>query len=624
MTPMHDHPVDEIVEAAMQEGSIPGLALAVVQGGRLTLAKAYGLANMEHQVPATTHTVFRIASITKTFTATAVMMLVERGKVSLDDPISQYLSDSPDAWSAITVRHLLSHTSGIKSYEATFSASWQPGDRYDKIIGLVAGLPLGFQPGEGWGYCNTNYLLLGLLIEHVSGQSYRDFLREQILEPLGMTETRLNDAGEIVPNRAQGYAWDSETLNHPGRPPLRNREKPPGLWDHADGGVLSTVLDLARWDAALYTERLLSRATLEQMWTPARLNDGQTIEYGLGWIVKVVHGHRTVGHWGRNPGFIAEMTRFIDDQLTLILLCNRWKADLARLGIKIADFYLPGIAPRPSNLLSAAAPQQGGTSMWLPLTERARRTILAAQQEVYRMGENYLSTRHLLLGLLSDPGVELPSVAARILEERLGVPLEQIRSELNRQDMALPDDPDDARAVPSDLEAAITPAPFGPARSGGGEEDNWARGLLEVSQNGWGFLRRGDLPPIYVSQAQIRRFTLKEGDWVSGKVRPPREDEKYYGLLRVETVNDMEPDQNRERRAFDDRAPRELTPRSKRVLNFANEEARQLHQHTIGTEHLLLGLIREREGIAGRVLAGLSLELDHLRSLVLDLYQSPE
>lgn len=333
MAPLEVNAIDPLVAAAMEAGSIPGLALAVLQEGHLILAKGYGLANLEHSVPATEHTVFKLASITKIFTATAVMMLVEHGKVGLDDPIKRYLPYLPASWSAITLRHLLSHTSGLKGYEMFIPDDWQPDDPYERIVRSVSELPLVFQPGEAWGYCNSNYVVLGVLIEQVSGLPYRDFVRLGILDPLDMTETRWNIAKEIVPHRAQGYAWDSETL--------RNRDKQSCVWDYADGGLLSTVVDLAKWDAALSTDELLNRSTLEQMWTPARLRDGTSVEYGLGWMIKSAGGRRNIGHWGRNPGFIAGISRFVDDGLTVVVLCNRWKADIARLVGQIADLSIP-------------------------------------------------------------------------------------------------------------------------------------------------------------------------------------------------------------------------------------------------------------------------------------------
>jgi D-alanyl-D-alanine carboxypeptidase len=337
---METKQVDQTVQKWMEEFHVPAVALAVLHQGQLTTAKGYGYANLEHMVAATERTVFRIASITKTFTATAIMMLVEQGKAGLDDSISRYLSYLPPNWSPITLRHLLSHTAGIGNYEALLPDGWKPDDPYENIVRLVSELPLTCCPGEEWRYCNSNYIILGVLVEQLSGQPYREFVREQILVALGMNETRWSYAEEIVPNRAQGYAWDSETLSSPGHPPLRNRDKHTPVWDYADGGLLSTVVDLAKWDAALDAEELLQRSTLQQMWMSTRVADGTAVDYGLGWIVQTTGGHRSVGHWGRNPGFMAEISRFVDRGVTVISLCNRWKADIGSLVKNIASLYV--------------------------------------------------------------------------------------------------------------------------------------------------------------------------------------------------------------------------------------------------------------------------------------------
>jgi CubicO group peptidase (beta-lactamase class C family) len=324
----------------MSEGSIPGLALGVLRAGESVEIRAYGMANLEHMVPVTPSSVFKLASITKTFIATAVMLLVEQGAARLEDGVTEHLPGLPESWGRITLRHLLSHTSGIRKYEPLLPDPWQPESTYAEVVRRLAEFPLVFPTGEQWSYCNSNYIVLGVIIEQVSGRPFRDFVRAQVLLPLGMTDTRWHDPGEIVPNRAQGYAWEGETLHSPGQPPLRNREKPPVVWDFADGGLLSTVPDLAKWVAALATEKLLRGETLAQMWRPATIEDGTAVEYGLGWIVKVVQGRRRVGHWGRVPGFMAELSHFVDDRLTIIVLCNRWKAEIAGLIDRIAGLYL--------------------------------------------------------------------------------------------------------------------------------------------------------------------------------------------------------------------------------------------------------------------------------------------
>jgi CubicO group peptidase (beta-lactamase class C family) len=270
--------VDRLVRVRMQSGPVPGLSLAVVRQGKLLLAKGYGLANLELSVPATDTTSYSIASITKTFTAIATMLLVEEGKLGLDQPLSTYRADVPAAWKPVTIRQLLSHVSGIRSFAASSTPPCNVGkDVYDTpndLLAEVACLPLDFPPGDRWVYGDTNYLLLGLLIEAVSKGTYEDFLRERVFVPLGMNATRLVTYTELIPNRADGYAWRNGAFRN--APQLSRLE-------FSNGGLVSTVHDMARLDIAFTSETLLKRATLEQMWTNARLNGGDLVpSYGLG------------------------------------------------------------------------------------------------------------------------------------------------------------------------------------------------------------------------------------------------------------------------------------------------------------------------------------------------------
>ncbi len=208
--------VDEYVQKQLETRHIPGVSVAVVKDGRVVMAKGYGVANVELSVPANENTVYQLASVTKQFTATAIMMLVEAGKLSLDDKVTKVLDGLPAAWSEVTVRHLLNHTSGIKSYTSvpSFFATARKDYQKEEIIKLVADAPLEFAPGEKWNYNNTGFFLLGLIIEKVSGKDYGAFLHERIFQPLGMTSTRVNDLKEIIRNRAPGYAWQNGTLRN--------------------------------------------------------------------------------------------------------------------------------------------------------------------------------------------------------------------------------------------------------------------------------------------------------------------------------------------------------------------------------------------------------------------------
>lgn len=313
--------VDNFITEAMTRHQIPGLSLAVVQDGAVRLLSGYGLAHLEHQVPATAHTVYEIASLTKLFTATAVMRLVEAGRLALTDPLAAHLPDLPPAWSAITIRHILAHQSGLKSY--TQVKEYWRSTRLDvsrpAILDLVRHRPLDFQPGQRHAYDNTGYYLLGLLIEQISGQSYGQFLAEQIFEPLGMTATRVNDPYAIVPHRAAGYTGRD---GH-----LRNAEYYSPAGTFSAGVLLSSAADLATWAATLHTDALLSPASRELMWRPhpsAAANEREFhFSLGLGWFLVDWQGRTFAGHNGDIVGFAASLVHFPAERLTGILLCNR-------------------------------------------------------------------------------------------------------------------------------------------------------------------------------------------------------------------------------------------------------------------------------------------------------------
>jgi len=336
--------VDDYVRRQMRGRNVPGVSVAVVQEGKVAKIRGYGLANVELAVPATAETVYQLASVTKQFTATAVMMLVEEGKIDLDETITRYLEGLPAAWGEVTVRHLLNHTSGIKSYTGLpdFAKSFRKDYTKDELIRLVADLPLEFAPGERFSYNNTGYFLLGMLIEKVSGKEYGTFLKERIFDPLGMTRTRVNDLTAVIPNRATGYGWSPKGL--------RNGEYVSPTQPYAAGALVSTVTDLVKWDAALDGERLLKRATLLRMWRPTRLNDGKTHDYGFGWSLGLYRTRPRVHHGGGIPGFSTYVARYPEERLTVIVLANSETANAGSLADGIAAFYIPALvanAPKP-------------------------------------------------------------------------------------------------------------------------------------------------------------------------------------------------------------------------------------------------------------------------------------
>jgi CubicO group peptidase (beta-lactamase class C family) len=331
--------VDDFVREEMQSQHIPGVSLLVNKDGEIVLAKGYGLANVEHQVPVKPETVFQSGSVGKQFAATAVMMLVEDGKIGLDDNITKYLTNAPPSWSNIKVRHLLTHTSGLGDYPSDFDLRRDYTD--EELLKKVAATPLGFQPGEKWSYSNLGYLTLGILISKVTGKFYGDFLQERIFKPLEMTTAHIISEADIVTNRAAGYRLVDGKL--------KNQEwVSPTMDSTADGSLYLTLYDLAKWDAALYTEKLIKRSSLDQMWTPVTLNNGKTHPYGFAWWVVDVRGHRLIHHGGSWQGFHCAIQRYVDDKLTVIGFDNLAQSNLEKIIRGVAAIYNPELKPLPA------------------------------------------------------------------------------------------------------------------------------------------------------------------------------------------------------------------------------------------------------------------------------------
>lgn len=336
--------INDYIQNIMTKEHIPGLSVAVIQNGESVLLKGYGLANVEHAVPATKNTVYEIASIGKTFTATVTMMLVEEGVISLDNFIVDYLDNPPEAWHPVTVKHILSHQSGIPSY--TDAENYWDISRLDlskaKILALISDLPLKFAPGEFSAYDNTGYYLLGLMLEKLTGQPYGEVVCDRIFAPLGMNATIMNNPAIIVPHRAAGYRWHNDTL---GNKPYYS----PSV-TYSAGGQLSSVEDMVKWERALCSGALLKQSTLDMMWTPhpsAYGNEWEKLSYaaGLGWFVLNYGARRVASHNGSILGFATNITRFIDDKITVILFCNLDR--IARpdaIAKEIAGHYCPELA----------------------------------------------------------------------------------------------------------------------------------------------------------------------------------------------------------------------------------------------------------------------------------------
>ena len=336
-----DSRVDKYVQDSIRQQRIPGLALAVMRDGKIIKAQGYGLSNIELNVPVSPQTVFQSGSVGKQFTATGIMMLVEEGKVGLDDKITKYFPGAPESWNKFTVRNLLTHTSGLKDYTDN-NFDYRRDYTEEGMLKMLQALPFDFAPGDKYSYSNSGYMLLGILIRKVTGKFYGDFLQERIFNPLGMTTTRIISEEDIVPNRAAGYQLVKGVI--------KNQEwVSPTLNTTADGALYFSVLDLAKWDAALYTKKLIKRSSLDQMWTPVRLNNGKTYPYGFGWRIHEINGHKLIEHGGSWQGFTTAISRYVDDNLTVVALCNL-DSDHARpedIVHGVAGLYVPTLTPPP-------------------------------------------------------------------------------------------------------------------------------------------------------------------------------------------------------------------------------------------------------------------------------------
>ena len=288
--------VDDFIKAEMKKLRLPGLAVAVVKEGKIVKAEGYGLANVELNAAVTPDTVFPIASVSKQFVAAGIMLLVEDGKIDLDEKLSKYLKDTPETWKDITIRRLLTHTSGMARDD---SLGMQNAPTETEYFKALAGMKLDSPTGTKWAYSNAGFNLLGMVIRQVSGKDWDVFMRERIFAPLEMTVTRRVSNKDVIPNRAAGYVRAGEKLRNAA---VMDR-------DLAAGGIMSTVKDMAKWDAALYTDKPLSQASREKMWKSGTLGDGSPVKmrdgsYGFGWHLGTVRGHKVIDHGGIRPGYV--------------------------------------------------------------------------------------------------------------------------------------------------------------------------------------------------------------------------------------------------------------------------------------------------------------------------------
>jgi CubicO group peptidase (beta-lactamase class C family) len=300
---------DEYMNACVAVNHFNG-AVLISKSGKILFSKGYGFANAEHEVPNTTRTKFRLGSITKQFTAMAVLILQERGKLKVEDPVGKYIDDAPKTWKSVTIRHLLTHTGGVPSYtdDPSYVRKMMMPETVKSMIARFRDKPLDFPPGEKFHYSNSGYFLLGAIVEKVSGKSYEAFLKEAIFDPLGMKDTGYDHHATLLPGRASGYSRRKDSLV--------NAEYLDMSQPYAAGSLYSTVEDLDRWNRALCEGKLISKESYAKMYTPVK-ND-----YAYGWTVKTAKGRREIGHGGGINGFATDILRYPDQSVCVVVLCN--------------------------------------------------------------------------------------------------------------------------------------------------------------------------------------------------------------------------------------------------------------------------------------------------------------
>jgi CubicO group peptidase (beta-lactamase class C family) len=366
--------IGKIVKDRMERAKTPGVTVAIIRDGKAEIT-GYGYADLENKVPAKAETVYQIGSVTKQFTATMIMMLVEQGKLKLDDSILTHMPDLPAAWKDATVRQLLNHTSGIKSYTSVpaFGGVMMKRATHADLIKLVADEKPDFAPGERWSYNNTGYYVLGMLIERIEKKPYRQALKDMITGPLGMTSTDLYLTSEIVQNRARGYSVSPMAVH--------NAEYMDMGWPFAAGSILSSALDMVKWDAAQGSTKLLKPESWKQMWTPATFNDKTTFPYGFGWGLAKLPGSEVIEHGGAIPGFQAQFSRYPSKKLSIIVLGNSAPGMVEDLTHDIAAALDPSLAKPAPKAIQDKDPE---------LTKRLRKIFedaLAGKADPSEFGE---------------------------------------------------------------------------------------------------------------------------------------------------------------------------------------------------------------------------------------------
>ncbi len=320
---------DIIIKQMMAQQKIVGLSLAVIKNGQPVVNKGYGLANVEQNIAVTAETVIRLGSVSKQFFTTAIMKLMEEGKLNIEDSVHKFFPDAPETWRPIQIKNLMSHTSGLKRESLAYDNFKIQPDL--DIIKATYNLPLNFKTGEKFEYCNVGYYMLAEIIKQVSGMPWQDYIHEKLFVPAGMNHTFLTDFYLIIPNRANGYMHNHDILV----------KATPMYAIRPSGGFLSTSSDMIKWEKTISEKKIiLKKDNWGKLWQPyIKTSDKEESYYGYGWYINENNGHKFIGHGGSNTGFKSVYMRFVNDGLTIILLTNTDEAKPMEIVKALSDYY---------------------------------------------------------------------------------------------------------------------------------------------------------------------------------------------------------------------------------------------------------------------------------------------
>jgi CubicO group peptidase (beta-lactamase class C family) len=352
-------PVDDFVQTQLESRKAPGIGLLVMQDGTVLKSQGYGYANLELRVPVSPDTLFQSGSTGKMFAAAGILLLAQDGKLKLDDRLAMYYPDAPAAWHRISIRELLTHTSGIKDYGEFNSGDLDYRKDYtdDQLLAVMQKLPSEFEPGTQWSYSNSGYVILGLLMTKLAGKDYSDFLAERLFKPVGMQTAQLISERRITPNRAAGYELDDHGT-------LVNQDwVAPGLNRTADGSLYFSLRDLAAWEKALEARSFMSGQSFADWWTAVRLSDGTRYPYGFGWHLSEQRGESVIEHGGAWQGFRAAIVRYPEQKLAVAVLVNAAQVDAVEIARGVAGLVDHRLERRSVPKAGLATDQAAGPSL---------------------------------------------------------------------------------------------------------------------------------------------------------------------------------------------------------------------------------------------------------------------